>query len=138
VTAVVDASVLTAALVDAGSDGRWAETVIGSDSLIAPELVMVETTNVLRRLERAQNISTLEATSAQRDLINLDLQLFPYAPFAERIWALRDNLTTYDAWYVALAETFGCPLATLDTKLSRGSGVKCEFLMPQSAKRKPK
>ena len=129
-TAVIDASVLTAALVDAGSDGRWAETVISADSLIAPELVMVETTNVLRRLERAQNISTLEATSAQRDLINLDLQLFPYAPFAERIWTLRDNLTTYDAWYVALAEAFGCPLATLDTKLSRAGGVKCEFLMP--------
>jgi predicted nucleic acid-binding protein len=130
VTAVVDASVLTAALIDAGSGGRWAESIIGAGSLIAPELVLVETTNVLRRLERTRDISTLEATGAQRDLLRLDLELFPYAPFAERVWELRSNLTTYDAWYVALAEAFECPLATLDGKLSRAAGVKCKFSTP--------
>lgn len=129
-TAVVDASVLTAALIDAGSGGRWAESIIGAGSLIAPELVLVETTNVLRRLERTRDISTLEATGAQRDLLRLDLELFPYAPFAERVWELRSNLTTYDAWYVALAEAFECPLATLDGKLSRAAGVKCKFSTP--------
>jgi predicted nucleic acid-binding protein len=130
VTAVVDASVLTAALIDAGSGGRWAESIIGAGSLIAPELVLVETTNVLRRLERTRDISTFEATGAQRDLLRLDLELFPYAPFAERVWELRSNLTTYDAWYVALAEAFECPLATLDGKLSRAAGVKCKFSTP--------
>lgn len=129
-TAVVDASVLAAALIDSGSDGRWAESIIGAGSLIAPELVLVETTNVLRRLERTRDISTPEATGAQRDLLRLDLELFPYAPFAERVWELRGNLTTYDAWYVALAEAFGCPLATLGGKLSRAAGVKCEFFTP--------
>lgn len=129
-TAVVDASVLTAALIDAGSGGRWAESIIGAGSLIAPELVLVETTNVLRRLERTRDISTFEATGAQRDLLRLDLELFPYAPFAERVWELRSNLTTYDAWYVALAEAFECPLATLDGKLSRAAGVKCKFSTP--------
>lgn len=126
-TAVVDASVLTTALIDSGPDGRWAESIIGAGSLIAPELVLVETTNVLRRLERTRDISTLEATGAQRDLLRLDLELFPCAPFAERVWELRRNLTTYDAWYVALAEAFGYPLATLDGKLSRATGVKCKF-----------
>jgi len=56
VTVVVDASVLAAALVDAGSEGRWAESVIAGGSVVAPELVLVETTNVLRRLERTKSI----------------------------------------------------------------------------------
>jgi hypothetical protein len=46
----------------------------------------------------------LEANSAYRDLMRLDLELFPFGAFAERAWALRDNLPSYDAWYVALAE----------------------------------
>ena len=50
--------------------------------------------------------------------MRLDIELFPFAPFADRVWALRSNLTSYDAWYVALAEAFGCPLVTLDQKLS--------------------
>jgi len=132
VTAVVDASVLAAALIDTGSDGRWAESIIGAGSLIAPEFVLVETTNVLRRLERMRDISTPEATGAQRDLLRLDLGLFPYAPFADRVWELRDNLTTYDAWYVALAEAFHYPLATLDRKLSRAAGVECRFFTPST------
>jgi predicted nucleic acid-binding protein len=93
VTAVVDASLLTAALVDNGPEGRWAEAVIGAGTLIAPELILVETANVLRRLEAGRDISALEATSAHRDLLRLDLELFPYAPFAERVWELRNNLT---------------------------------------------
>ncbi|MXY05905.1 MAG: type II toxin-antitoxin system VapC family toxin [Gammaproteobacteria bacterium] len=56
--------------------------------------------------------------------------MFPFAPFAERVWALRGNLTGYDAWYVAVAERFECPLLTLDRKLSRATGPMCEFLVP--------
>ena len=59
-------------------------------------------------------ITRLEATSDHRDLLRLDLALFPFTPFAERIWALRNNLSSHDAWYVALAEALGCPLLTLD------------------------
>ena len=87
--------------------------------LAGPELVLVETGNILRRLERAGEISRLEATTAYRDLLRLDLTLFPFAPFAERIWELRSNLTGYDAWYVAVAEVLDCPLITLDLKLGR-------------------
>lgn len=128
-TVVVDASVLVAALTDAGPDGRWAESAIATGSLAAPELVLVEMTNVLRRLERSKDISTLEASSAYRDGLRLDLELFPFEPFAARIWALRQNLTSYDAWYVALAEGLHCPLATLDGRLSRANGPTCEFLI---------
>ena len=127
---VVDASVLVAALIDSGANGEWAESLIAENALMAPELVMVETTNILRRLELAGEIASLEATLAQRDLILLDIQLFPYNPFAERIWALRKNITSYDAWYVALTEALECPLATLDEKLAGASGPGCTFMTP--------
>ncbi|MXW51391.1 MAG: type II toxin-antitoxin system VapC family toxin [Gammaproteobacteria bacterium] len=129
-TQVVDASVLVAALVDDGEDGRWSEISIGRDALVAPELLLVESSNILRRLERAGIISNIEANAAHGDLLRLDVELFPFAPFAERVWALRGNLTGYDAWYVAVAERFECPLLTLDRKLSRATGPMCEFLVP--------
>ncbi len=92
-TIVVDASVLVSALVDTGNEGLWAESLIVSEAIVAPELAMVETTNILRRLELAGQISTLEAQLAHRDLMRLDIQLFPFSPFAERIWILRKNIT---------------------------------------------
>ena len=129
-TAVIDASLLIAALVDSGREGGWAESVIARDSLAGPELVLAEASNILRRLERAARISRLEATSSHRDLLRLDLELFPYAPFAERVWALRNNLSSYDAWYVALAEALHCPLVTLDRRLGRADGPKCRIVVP--------
>lgn len=127
---VVDASVLVAALVDSGADGTWAEGVLGAGSLHAPELVWVETTNILRRIEHAKKISTAEANAAMEELMELDLEPFPFEPFAERVWELRHALTSYDAWYVAVAEALSTPLATLDIRLSKASGPGCEFLTP--------
>ena len=127
---VVDSSVLVAALVDSGVEGRWAESMVASDEPAGPELALVETTNILRRLERSRRLSTFETTSAHRDLLRLELELFPFRPFATRVWELRDNLTSYDAWYVAVAEALGCPLATLDRNLARADGPVCEILVP--------
>ena len=62
--------------------------------------------------------------------MRLDLELFPFGPFADRVWDLRDNLTSYDAWYVALAEAVGCALATLDKRLVRATGPTCQFIAP--------
>ena len=129
-TVVVDASVLVAALLDSGREGQWAESVIAEGSLTGPELVLAESSNVLRRLERARKISGLEANSAYRDLLRLDMELFAFAPFAGRVWELRSNLSIYDAWYVAMAEAFECPLATLDRRLDRSSGPMCELITP--------
>ena len=127
---VVDASVIVSTLVDVGREGQWAEAAVADGILIGPELILVEASNILRRLEQAGEISQQEATNAHGDLLQLDMELFPFAPFAERVWALRSNLTSYDAWYVALAEEFDCPLITLDKRLSRASGPKCEIVIP--------
>ena len=129
-TVVLDASVLVAALLDSGREGQWAESVIAEGSLTGPELVLAESSNVLRRLERARKISGLEANSAYRDLLRLDMELFAFAPFAGRVWELRSNLSIYDAWYVAMAEAFECPLATLDRRIGRSSGPMCELITP--------
>jgi predicted nucleic acid-binding protein len=131
VSTVVDASVLVAATTDAGAEGAWAERVLAERDIVAPHLVLVEATNILRRLEASRVLTRLEATAAQGDVMGLDLVLVPFAPFAERVWELRQNVTSYDAWYVAVAEAFGLPLATLDRRLSRAAGPICRFRVPR-------
>ena len=127
---VVDSSVLVAALVDTGPDGIWAENVVERGVLYAPELVQVEATNILRRLQLGKKITVAEAHSAYEDLMQLQIELFPFAPFAERIWELGLTVTSYAAWYVSVAEAIGFPLATLDGRLAKAPGPKCEFLTP--------
>ena len=127
---VVDASVLVAALVDSADDGPWSETAIAGDEIASPELVMVETANILRRQARSGQLSRVEAGLAYRSLLQLNLELFPFKPFAARVWELGGNLTSYDAWYVALAEGLDCPLVTLDRKLGRAAGPTCEIITP--------
>ena len=127
---VVDASVLVSATTDMGAEGTWAERLLAAEGLVAPHLVLVEATNILRRLEISSELSRLEATAAHRDLLALDILLVPFEPFGERVWELRPNVTSYDAWYVAVAEAFDLPLATLDRRLSRASGPACRFLLP--------
>lgn len=127
---VVDSSVIVAALIDTGSDGLWAERVIDGQGLYAPQLVRVEATNVLRRLERANQITTAEANGARDDLTQLEIEQFPFEPFSDRIWELRHTVTSYDAWYLAIAEELGYPLATLDRRLAKTPGPKCKFLTP--------
>jgi predicted nucleic acid-binding protein len=130
VSVVVDSSVIIAALVDVGPHGVWAEDVLDGGALYAPELARVEATNILRRFERAKLITTPEANAAQDDLMQLEMELFSFEPFADRVWELRRNVTSYDAWYVAVAEALELPLATLDKALSRSKGVACKFLTP--------
>jgi len=129
---VVDSSTLVAALVDSGPEGDWAEAVLSGRALYAPHLLHAEVANVLRRLELARQITTSHATAAYEDLQQLQIELFPFEPFAERIWELRPSVTGYDAWYVALAEGLELPLATLDARLVNASGPTCRFLAPNS------
>ena len=129
-TVVVDSSVVVAALIDQGPVGQWAESLLISGSLAAPHLMPVEAANVLRRSALAGDISADVASLAHEDLVSLRLELFPYSACASRVWELRSNITAYDACYVALAETLDARLATLDVRLSRATGTRCEFALP--------
>jgi len=76
-------------------------------------------------------ISADAASLAHRDLVRLDITLIPYEVVASRVWELRSSVRPYDAWYVAVAESFGLPLATLDARLMSAPGPNCEFLTPR-------
>lgn len=129
---VIDASALVAALIDNRDDGQWALEQLAQEPMAAPQLLPAETSNILRRLELSGQASRLEATASHRELDRFDFELYPFAPFADRIWELRFNLTAYDAWYVALAESLGWPLVTLDRKMAGAGGTHCEFRLPPS------
>lgn len=130
---VVDASLVVAALSDSGKDGTWAHELLGTDRLAAPHLMPVEVANILRRAVLDGDLSADSAALAHADLLDLRIDLFPYGPFAARVWELRENLTSYDAWYVALAEALKARLATLDVRLSRSPGPRCQFETPMQA-----
>ncbi len=84
-------------------------------------------------MERGGQIATAKADAASHDLGRLEIELFHFSPFADRIWALRHNVSSYDAWYVALAEVLDLPLATLDTRLVKSDGPRCRFLTPDDS-----
>jgi len=130
VTLVVDSSAVVAGLVDSDSTGQWAEGLFAENRLAAPHLVLVEVANILRRLELAGVISADNAAMAYADLLDMPIALYPFEPFAARVWALRQTVTPYDAWYVALAESLDASLITLDEKLANAPGPQCSIQTP--------
>jgi len=131
VTIILDSSVAIAALIDSGPVGEWAESILGSGALAAPHLMPAEVANILRRSAAAGEVTADVASLAE--FVGRRIELFPYAPFAWRVWELRQNVTSYDAWYVALAEALQAPMVTLDRRLPRASGPRCEFAVPPTA-----
>lgn len=129
-TLVVDASAVVAALVLGGPEGAWAASLLASEPLAAPHLMPVEAASILRRAALARELSDDVASLAHADLLRLPVELFPYEPLAERVWELRGSIPAYDGWYVALAESLGARLVTLDVRLARASGPRCVFETP--------
>src|ERR1044071_6451688 len=100
---VADAAFVVAALVEGGGEGTWADRLLASDAVAAPHLMPVEGANILRRAVASGDLTADAASMAHADLLALRIELFPYGPFASRVWELRENVTCSDAWYVALA-----------------------------------
>ena len=123
---VVDASVLATALGDDTAQGDTARTRLLGEDLTAPELIDLEVVSVLRRQLSAGRVDTRRAVLALQDLVDLPLRRVSHVPLLARCWELRDNLTVYDAAYVALAEALGTVLLTADERLARAPGVECE------------
>lgn len=90
--------------------------------LHAPHLLDVEVVQVLRRFERLGTIDADRAEEALADLRALRLVRHAHEPFLDRVWALRHNLSAYDALYVALAEGLPAPLVTLDRRMADAPG----------------
>jgi len=124
---VVDASVLAPALADDGADGDTARARLRGQALVAPELVDLETTSVIRRQLLAGTLDARRARLALTDLVELPLRRTPHRPLLARCWELRQNVTVYDAAYVALAELLDVVLLTADARLANAPGPRCQF-----------
>ena len=94
--------------------------------MAAPDVLRVEVLSLLRRQARLGELDAAHVAAAVDDLLDLELDVYPTGPLLRRAWELRDNVTAYDACYVALAEALDCALLTADARLSRASGPICE------------
>jgi len=122
---VLDASALVELLL--GTDlGRSIGVRIADPGLglHTPHLADVEVTQALRRYAREGTLPADSAAAALAELRSLDLERHSHEPLLERAWALRANLTAYDAVYVALAEALAAPLLTCDARLARAPGLR--------------
>lgn len=122
---VVDASVLAPALADDTADGDDCRATIRGQALAAPHLIDLEVASVFRRLVMNGTLDERRAGLALTDLRVMPLQRVDHRRLLTRCWELRDNLTPYDAAYVALAEGLDAVLVTGDARLARAPGLRC-------------
>jgi predicted nucleic acid-binding protein len=120
---VIDASALLEALLrtpNADAVDRW--LLQPGQSLHAPHLIDLEVAQVIRRYAAMGDMDDRRSEEALADLVDLPIQRHPHDILLKRIWSLRNNLTAYDAAYVALAEALDAPLLTRDRRLASASG----------------
>jgi len=120
---VVDASALLEFLLQTSIGVRVEERIFrDADELHAPHLVDVEVVQGLRQLVRMGEVSSGRADEAIVDLADLDLHRHPHVDLLGRAWTLRDNVSAYDAMYVALAEALEATVVTCDRPLAKAPG----------------
>ena len=102
----------------------------GGESLHAPHLIDLEVLHVIRRYAPEREFDEHRAQTAMRDHLDLPIERYPHDVFFQRMWELRENVTAYDAAYIALAEALGATLITADQKLARSvpRGVRTEVV----------
>lgn len=123
---VVDASVLVLALAARGDVGTRARDRLAGEDLAAPHLSDLEVASAFRQLESRGKLATDQAEAALAALDELPLQRVAHLPVLSRAWQLRNNLSVYDAAYVALAEALDSPLVTADRRLASAPGLRCQ------------
>lgn len=113
-------------LLDPGPDAEPLRERIESlgESIHVPHLLDIEVLNVLRRQTLRGTLAKERGATALQDLENIKMARYPHVPLLRRIWDLRENVTAYDAAYVALAEALDVPLVTRDARLAQASGKR--------------
>jgi predicted nucleic acid-binding protein len=125
---VVDASALLEFLLQTSLGARVEARLFGEeDELHAPHLLDVEIAQGLRRLVRTGEVSSGRAEEAIADLTDLDLLRHAHVDLLDRAWKLRDNISAYDAMYVALAEAIEAPIVTCDSPLAEAPGHRARI-----------
>jgi predicted nucleic acid-binding protein len=127
---VVDASALLEVLLRTEASAVVEARLFMGETLHAPHLLDLEVAQVLRRYERAGELTARRGGEALEDLALIRIERYPHHLFLPRVWALRRNATAYDACYLALAEALDAPLVTRDGRLAGvpGHGARVEVL----------
>lgn len=122
---VIDASAMIELLLRTPRATRVAARLADrAESVHAPHLIDLEVVSALRSLEARRVVSSADATQAINELLAVPLVRYPHDALLARTWALRGNLTAYDAAYVALAEHLVAPLLTCDAQLAAAPGLR--------------
>lgn len=128
---VFDASVFVDALVVGGPPGDSARSALADRTVLeVPSMFGAEVVSAMRSLVRRGDLSPIRAAAAVEQVRTVRSIQYPFEPFTDRIWTLRNNLTVYDAWYVALAEWLGTDLVTADERLAGAAGPRCAVRLP--------
>jgi len=123
---VLDASVAVTALTAPGTPA--ADLLSGDDAVFqVPSIFDAEVLSALRSLVRGQKFDDAAATELVADLMVLPVDRWHMSPLLPRMWELRENLTPYDAAYVALAELTGAVLVTGDERMTAAPGTRCDI-----------
>lgn len=118
---VVDASAALSALLHRGQ----ARAELVGQQMHVPHLVDSEILSGLRRRVAAEQVGATQAWHMLRVWQRLAMTRYPIFALLARVWELRENVSAYDATYVALAESLGCSLLTADARLARAPGMRC-------------
>ena len=120
---VVDASALLEALLQTSAAEAVRRRLFApNQTLHAPHLLDIEVTQVVRRYTMAGELEAEQGRSVLGNLVALPIRRYPHDFLLPRVWELRNNLSAYDAVYVALAEALDAPLLTRDKRLATAAG----------------
>jgi predicted nucleic acid-binding protein len=118
---VIDASAALAGLLN---DGH-ARSLLTAERLHTPHLIDSEIASGLRRQVQRDQVSESDGWNALSTWRSLAVSRYPVYGLFERIWEVRDNMSAYDAAYVALAEALDCALVTADSRLGNSEQARC-------------
>lgn len=123
---VADASVLFALLVPGFDTASVTRGSLAGEELAAPDFARVEVLSALRRQTGRGLLTAERGGRAIVDLIAMPITMYSTDRLFQRCWELRDNLTAYDACYIALAEALDVRFVTADAKLAAAPGLRCD------------
>ena len=125
---VADASALLDVLLQTPTGLAIEERMLAAgETLHVPYLIDIEVAQTLRRFTRTGQVGAERGREVLNDFAILPLWRYPHEFLLPRIWELRNNLTAYDAAYVALAEILDAVLVTCDRRLAAAPGLKADI-----------
>jgi predicted nucleic acid-binding protein len=122
---VLDTSAAVEFLVGSDDLAEEVRMTVAGEKLAAPHAVDLECASTLRGLVQGRKLAAVEAERALRLLAAMAVTRYSHTPLLPRIWQLRHNMWPYDAAYVALAESLTADLVTVDSKVSKVPGIRC-------------